>query len=97
MLVHSIWEPATLLCIWIFSYSFLTILLKILIKRLDTDKVAVIDTIPPKVLVDFLTRLLTDAINQRIEKNICPDFAKIASLVSLDRGKKTNNTGISSL
>ena len=58
--------------------------IKKLIKCLDTNKVARINTIPPKlmkIVADFLTPLLTAVLN------IFSDSAKIASVVSLDKRK----------
>ena len=58
--------------------------IKKLIKCLDTNKAARINTIPPKlmkIVADFLTPLLTAVLN------IFPGSAKIASVVSLDKRK----------
>ena len=49
---------------------------------------------PPKLIkiaADFLTPLLTVAINKSIEENIFPDSAKIASVIPLDKGKANKN------
>ena len=49
---------------------------------------------PPKLIkiaADFLTPLLTVAINKSIEENIFPDSAKIASVIPLDKGKPNEN------
>ena len=65
-----------------------------LIKCLDTNKAAGIDTISPKLVkiaADFLTPLLTVAINKSIEENISPDSAKIPSVTPLDKGKPNKN------
>ena len=40
-----------------------------------------------KIAAEFLTPLLTVAINRSIEENIFPDSAKIASVIPLDKGK----------
>ena len=64
--------------------------IKNLIDCLDTNKTAEINTIPPKLIkiaADFLTPLLTVAINKSIEENTFPDSAKIASVIPLDKGK----------
>ena len=66
--------------------------IKKLIKCLDTNKAAGVDTVSPKLVKiasDFLTPLLTTAIN-KVEENIFPDSTKIA-LVSLDKGKPNIN------
>ena len=63
-------------------------------KYFDTSKAAGIDTILPKLIkiaADFLTPLLTVAINKSIEENIFPDSAKIASVILLDKGKPNKN------
>ena len=47
--------------------------IKNLIKCFDTNKAVAIDTVPPKLITngaDFLTPLLTTAINISIEENI---------------------------
>ena len=64
------------------------------IKYFDTSKAAGIDTILPKLIkiaADFLTPLLTVAINKSIEENIFPDSAKIASVIPLDKRKPNKN------
>ena len=61
--------------------------LKNLINCLDTNKAAVIDTIPLKLIkiaAAFLTPLLTVVIKS-IEENISPGSAKIASVIPLDK------------
>ena len=68
--------------------------IKNLINCLDTNKAAGIDPIPQKLIkitYDFLTPLLTFAINKSIEENIFPDPAKIASVIPLDKGKPNKN------
>ena len=68
--------------------------IKNLINCLNTNKAAGIDTIPSKLIkiaADFLTPLLTVAINKSIEENIFPDSAKIASVIPLDKGKPNKN------
>ena len=44
-----------------------------------------------KIAADFLTPLLTVAINKSIKENICLDSAKIASVIPLDKGKPNKN------
>ena len=61
--------------------------IKKLINCLDTNKAKGIDTFPPKLIkiaADFLTPLLTVAINESIMENIFPDSAKIASVIPHD-------------
>ena len=65
--------------------------IKKFIKCLDTNKAAGTDTIPPKLAADFLTPLLTVAINKSIEENIFPDSAKIASVIPPDKGRPNKN------
>ena len=43
------------------------------------------------LVADFLTPLLTVAINKSIEENIFPDSEKIASVIPLDKGKPNKN------
>ena len=65
--------------------------IKNLINCLDTNKAAGIDTIPPKlnkIAADFLTPLLTVAINKIIEQNVLPDSPKITSVIPLDNGNQ---------
>ena len=64
------------------------------LKNLDVNKAVGIDQIPPKLVklsADFLTPLLTTAINTSIKLNIFSDSAKIASVVPLDKGKPNKN------
>ena len=68
--------------------------IKNLINCLNTNKAAGIDTIPSKLIkiaADFLTPLLTVAINKSIEENIFPDSAKIAPVIPLDMKKSLKN------
>ena len=68
-----------------------------LIKCRDANKAAGIDTIPPKLIkiaADFLTPLLTVAMNKSTEENIFPHSVKIASVIPLDK-EKANKTEIS--
>ena len=61
---------------------------------LDTNKAAGIYTIPLKLLkiaADFLTPLVTVAINKSIEEQIFPNSAKIASVIPLAKGKPSKN------
>ena len=67
-----------------------------LVKRecLDTNKAAWKDTIPSKLIkiaAEFLTPLLIAILNKSIGGNIFPDSAKIASLVTFDKGKLNIN------
>ena len=48
-------------------------------------------TLTHLLIADFLTPLLTVAINKSIEENIFPDSAKIASVIPLDKGKPNKN------
>ena len=78
-------------------FSFKTINeseIKDLLKNLDIKKVSGIDTIPPKLIklsADFLTPLLTKAINTSIAQNVFPENAKTASVIPLDKGKPNKN------
>ena len=68
--------------------------IKDLLKNLDIKKASGIDTIPPKLIklsADFLTPLLTKAINTSIAQNVFPENAKTASVISLDKGKPNKN------
>ena len=65
-----------------------------LIKCLDTNKDARVNTIPPKFIKNaagFLIPLLITAINKSIEENIFSDSAKIALVVPVDKGKPNKN------
>ena len=48
-------------------------------------------TLTHLLIADFLTPLLTVAINKSIEENIFPDSAKIASVIPLDKSKLNKN------
>ena len=78
-------------------FSFKTINeseIKDLLKNLDIKKASGIDTIPPKLVklsADFLTPLLTKAINTSIAQNVFPENNKIASVIPLDKGKPNKN------
>ena len=78
-------------------FSFKTINeseIKDLLKNLDIKKASSIDTIPPKLVklsADFLTPLLTKAINTSIAQNVFPENAKTASVIPLDKGKPNKN------
>ena len=78
-------------------FSFKTINeseIKDLLKNLDIKKASGIDTIPPKLVklsADFLTPLLTKAINTSIAQNVFPENAKTASVIPLDKGKPNKN------
>ena len=78
-------------------FSFKTINeseIKDLLKNLDINKASGIDTIPPKLVklsADFLTPLLTKAINTSIAQNVFPENAKTASVIPLDKGKPNKN------
>ena len=68
--------------------------IKDLLKNLDIKKASDIDTIPPKLVkvsADFLTSLLTKAINTSIAQNVFPENAKTASVIPLDKGKPNKN------
>ena len=57
---------------------------------LDIKKASRIDTIPHKLIklsADFLTPLLTKAINTSITQNVLPENAKTAYVIPLDKGK----------
>ena len=62
--------------------------IKDLLKNLDIKKASGIDTIPPKLVklsADFLTPLLTKAINTSIAQNVFPENAKTASVIGVNR------------
>ena len=68
--------------------------IKDLLENLGTKKASNIDSIPPKFLrlsADFLTSLLTKAINRNITQTVFPENAKTASVIPLDKGKPNNN------
>ena len=68
--------------------------IKDLLKNLDIKKASGIDTIPSKLVklsADFLTLLLTKAINTSIAQNVFPENAKTASVIPLDKGKLEKN------
>ena len=68
--------------------------IKDLLKNLGTKKASNIDSIPPKFLrlsADFLTPLLTKAINRNIKQTVFPENAKTASVIPLYKGKPNNN------
>ena len=68
--------------------------IKDLLKNLDIKKASGIDPIPPKLVklsADFLTPLLTKAINTSIAQNVYPENAKTASVIPLDKGKPNKN------
>ena len=66
-------------------FSFKTINeseIKDLLKNLDINKASGIDTIPPKLVklsADFLTPLLTKAINTSIAQNVFPEYLSVFS------------------
>ena len=63
-------------------------------RNLDIEKASGIDTIPPKLIklsTNFLTLLLTKAINTSITQNAFPGNAKIASVIPFDKGKPNMN------
>ena len=78
-------------------FSFKTVKeseIKGLLTNLDIKKASGIDTIPPKIVkisADFLTTLLTKAINRSIAQNVFPENAKTASVIPLDKGKPNKN------
>ena len=64
------------------------------LKNLDIKKASGIDTIPPKPVklsADFLTPLLTKAINTSIAQNVFPENAKTATVIQLEKGKPNKN------
>ena len=68
--------------------------IKDLPKNLDIKKASGIDTIPPKLVkisAEFLTPLLTKAINTSVAQNVFPEKAKTASVIPLDKGKPKKN------
>ena len=68
--------------------------IKDLLKNVDIKKASGIDTIPPKLVklsADFLTPLLTKAINTSIAQNVFPENTKTASVMPLDKGKPNKN------
>ena len=68
--------------------------IKDLLKNLDIKKASGIDTIPPKLVklsADFLTPLLTKAINTSIAQNVFPENTETASVITLDKGKPNKN------
>ena len=77
--------------------SFKTVIktvIKDLLRNLDIKKMSGMDTIPPKfvkLLANFLTPLLTKAINTSITQNIFPENAKLLSLLPFNKGKPNNN------
>ena len=67
--------------------------IKDLLKNIDIKRRG-IDTIPPKLVklsADFLTPLLTKAINLSIAQNVFPENAKTASVIPLDKDKLSKN------
>ena len=68
--------------------------IKDLLKNLDIKNASGIDLIPPKLVklsADFLTPLLTKAINTSIAQHVFPENAKTASVIPLDKGKPNKN------
>ena len=68
--------------------------IKDLLKNLDIKKASNIHTVTPKLVklsADFLTPLLTKAINTSIVQNVFPENAKNASVIPLDNGKPNKN------
>ena len=67
---------------------------KKLLNDIDTKKAVGINTIPPKLIKmasNFLTPILTTAINSSMEKSVFPENAKVATVVPLDEGKPDKN------
>ena len=67
--------------------------IKDLLKNIDIKR-RDIDTIPPKLVklsADFLTPLLTKAIDLSIAQNVFPENAKTVSVVPLDKDKLSKN------
>ena len=68
--------------------------MKKLLNEIDTKKAVGIDTITPKLIKmasNFLTPILTTAINSSMEKSVFPENAKVATVVPLDKGKPDKN------
>ena len=64
------------------------------LKNLDIKKASGIDIISPKLVklsADFLTPLLTKAINTSAAQNVFPENAKTASVIPLDKGNPNKN------
>ena len=67
---------------------------KKLLNDIDTKKAVGINTIPPKLIKmasNFLTPILTTAINSSIKNSVFPENSKIATVVPLDKGKLDKN------
>ena len=63
-----------------FPFKTMNVKLKNLLKNLDMKKASDIDTIPPKLVklsADFLTLLLTKAINTSITQNVFAEMLKL--------------------
>ena len=73
---------------------------KDLLRNLDIEKMSGTDTIPPKLVklsTNFLTPLLTKAINRSITQNAFPENAKTASVLPLDKNEMSNFRPVSIL
>ena len=67
---------------------------KDLLKNLNIKNASGIDIISPKLVklsADFLTPLLTKAINTSTAQNVFPENAKTASVIPLDKGNPNKN------
>ena len=64
------------------------------LKNIDTKKATGFDKIPPKLVkfsAEILSTPLSIAINNSLKYGVFPDDAKIASVISLDKGKPNKN------
>ena len=67
---------------------------KELLNEIDAKKTVGIDTIPPKLIKtasNFLSPILTAAINSSIENSVFPENAKVATVFPLDTRKPDVN------
>ena len=68
--------------------------MKKLLNEFDTKKAVGIDTIPSKLIKmasNFLTPIITTAINSSIENSVFPDNANVFNVVPLDKRKPHEN------
>ena len=64
--------------------------IKSLLQKVNSKKAVGIDSIPPKLVklaAEPLSQPVTEAINMCIKQNNFPNNAKVASVVTLDKGK----------
>ena len=62
--------------------------------QIDTKKIVGIDVIPHKLVKmasNFLAPMLTTAISSSIKSSMFPENEKVATVVSLDKGKPEKN------